>query len=291
MDLRAGATEGPVGAGPRAAAGRRRVAALCGLVLLAASAGGCRGAGETTDTMVPRGWRGNPWGPRANDARRRGEIPSVPNNPEMALWDDWGRRNLRDGDIVFRMGDARAACGLFPFSKVSAAIADSRYSHTGIVALEAEGPVVYDTTTTGPQRQPFAIWTLDVRGGFAIKRPAPEYQACAPVAVAYCRDVYNRQVPFDFDMKMGDDRFYCIELTESSYRHAGLPLSRPIRLDGLPRYHEFPWTVRLIKLATPMVPDQEAYIIGNERVGIWSNPALQLVLESSDGRLPGSVVR
>ena len=285
MDATAGALAGPGGGRRRATL--RQIVALGALAMLAGA--GCRGAGETTDSMVPRNWRGNPWGPQANAARARGELPTIPNNPDMAVWDDWGRQNLRDGDILFRMGDARAACGLFSFSKVSAAIADSRFSHTGIVAIEAEGPVVYDTTTTGPQRQPFPIWLLDTRGNFAVKRPRPEYQDRTRAAVAFCRDVYQRQVPFDFKMKLGDDHLYCIELTERAYESSGLALSQPIRLDHLPRYAEYPWTVRLLKVASSMVPQQQAYIIGNEGVGIWASPALELVYEAPVTLPPGIV--
>jgi hypothetical protein len=259
------------------------------LIVVALLAGpGCRGAGETTDNMIPRGWRGNPWGPAANQARLRGEIAVVPNNPEMAVWEAWGRQNLRDGDIIFRMGDARAVLGLFPFSKVSAAIANSRFSHTGIIAIENGVPVVYDTTTTGPQRQPLSIWVLDTRGWIAIKRPKAPYQSHAPKAVAFCRAVYDAQTPFDFDMKLGDERFYCIEMTERAYHTSGLPLSHPIRLDHLPRYGEFPTIVRLMKLCTRMVPHQFAYVIGNETIGIWSSPSLELVYEAPDARAPGS---
>jgi hypothetical protein len=249
---------------------------------------GCRTPGIDTDRLVPRHWEGNPWGPEANAARGRGEIPPVPNNPEMAEWEEWGRRNLKDGDILFRMGDARAAWGLFPFSKVSAAIAASRYSHSGIAAIEGGEPVVYDTTTTGPQRHPFAVWLLDTRGSFAVKRPAPEYQAAATGAVEFCRAVYHKQVPFDYDMKMGQDKFYCIELTESAYRAAGLPLSEPLRIDQLPRYHEFPRITRLVRLATPMEPHQKAFVIGNESIGIWANPSLRLVYEAGDIRPPSA---
>jgi hypothetical protein len=254
------------------------------LAVLAAAAllagGGCRTPGIDTDRLVPRGFRGNPWGPGANTARLRGEIPSVPNNPDMDAWADWARKNLRDGDLVFRMGDARAACGVFPFSRVSAAIADSRYSHSGIVAIEDGEPVVYDTTTTGPQRHPFPVWTLDARGSFAVKRPREPYRACAPKAVEFCKAIYRAQVPFDYDMKLGDDRFYCIELTERAYQSAGLPLSRPLRLDHLPRYHEHPWVVRLVRLCSPMEPHQRAYVIGNDAIGIWSSPSLELVYEA-----------
>lgn len=262
----------------------------CAALALLAGAG-CRGAGETTDRMVPWSWRGNPWGPEANAARRDGRLPSVPNNPDMAAWDDWGRRNLRDGDIVFRMGNARAFFGLMPFSRFSAAVAGSRFSHSGIVAFEDGEPVVYDTSTGGPQRQPFPIWLLDARGPFAVKRLGEPHRHHAPQAVAFCREVYRTQVPFDRNMNLGDEQFYCIELTQRAYASSGLELSRPIRLDHLPRYEEFPKVVRLVKLFTPMVPEQRAYVIGNERLGIWSSPALETVYEAPDARPPGTTLR
>jgi hypothetical protein len=272
---------------------RRRAAARAlaldlALALPLLAGPGCRSPNTLTDTdrLVPAWWKGNPWGPDANAARRAGAIPSVPNNPDMDAWDAWARAHLRDGDILFRMGDARAALGLFPFSRVSAAIAGSRFSHTGIVAVEAGELVVYDTTTTGPQRQPFAVWLLDTRGSLAVKRPRPEYQTCAPAAVAFCRAVYQAQTPFDYDMRLDNATYYCIELTERAYREAGLPLSRPVRLDELPRYAEHPWTVRLMRLCTSMVPHQLAFVIGNEALGIWSSPALETVYEAPDARPP-----
>ena len=141
---------------------------------------GCRGLGDITAKMVPPDWRGNPWGPEAEEARRCGRIAPVPFSPPMTAWDDWARANLREGDILFRMGDARAACGLFPFSKISAEMAGSRYSHSGVVAWEEGGPIVYDTTKTGPRRQPFAIWILDTVGGIAVKRPRRSTRATSP---------------------------------------------------------------------------------------------------------------
>ena len=35
-------------------------------------------------------------------------------NPAMARWNRWGRSVLREGDIVFRLGDARTVRGSFP---------------------------------------------------------------------------------------------------------------------------------------------------------------------------------
>ena len=107
------------------------------VVVTVLAAGGCRGAGETTDKMVPRGWRGNPWGPAANAARARGEIPVVPNNPEM---DRLGSRGGGRTSATATSSSGWAMPGppsdSSRFSKISAAIAASRYSHTGIVAVE-----------------------------------------------------------------------------------------------------------------------------------------------------------
>ena len=90
---------------------------------------------EPTDRLVP-GWKGNPWGPAAYHARETGELPPIPMTPVMIQWGQWGRRVLRDGDIVFRLGDARILFGYFPFSRFTANVSGSRYSHTGIVAVE-----------------------------------------------------------------------------------------------------------------------------------------------------------
>ncbi|WP_406700506.1 YiiX/YebB-like N1pC/P60 family cysteine hydrolase [Singulisphaera sp. Ch08] len=250
------------------------------------SQAGCYNAGDVTGRMVPHSWRGNPWGPDAEAARRFGRLPTIPSSPPMCVWESWARAHLRDGDIVFRMGDARVACGLYPFSRISAEMAGSRYSHTGIVAWENGEPVVYDTNKSGPRKQPFPIWVLDVAGGIAVKRPDANNQRFVAGAVAFCQDAYQRQVPFDPKLLLDNDRFYCIELTERAYRSAGLVLSEPIRIDHLPRYQHFPKAVWLARHFSSIRPDQSAFVIGNDAVGIWSSPALRLVYEAPDARLP-----
>jgi hypothetical protein len=42
-----------------------------------------------------------------------------------------------------------------------------------------------------------------------------------------------------------------------------------------------------MRLFTSMVPQQRAYVIGNDSLGIWSSPALELVYEAPDARPPG----
>ena len=96
-----------------------------------------RGAAEATDGMIPQGWKGNPWGPAAAVARRTGKLPPVPMTKTMLQWDGWGRKVLRDGDIVFRLGDARTMLGFLPLSRfIAHAKWKSAFSHTGIVAIE-----------------------------------------------------------------------------------------------------------------------------------------------------------
>ena len=167
-------------------------------------------------------------------------MPPIVATPHMARWDRWGRQVLRDGDIVFRLGDARLAHGYFPMSRFLASASNSKFSHTGIVAIEEEGPVVYDTTRTGVARQPFCVWVLDNIGSIGVKRLRPEYKDAIPKVVAYCRKVFEEQVPFDYELSDDDTALYCVEMTEKAYRAAGIELSEPIRLGDMERASEFP---------------------------------------------------
>ena len=91
---------------------------------------------RTEDETRPAG-AGNFWGP-SRDPRQgvAGQLPPLPMNPATARWGDWGRSVLREGDIVFRMGDARACAGMFPLSRFIAKATGSAFSHTGIVTIE-----------------------------------------------------------------------------------------------------------------------------------------------------------
>ena len=91
-----------------------------------------------------------------------------------------GPELLREGDIVFRLGDARTLRGSFPLSLFIARATGSPFSHTGIVAIEDGSPVVYDCSSDGIQRQPFEVWMLDCVGAFGVKRLKPEHAATSP---------------------------------------------------------------------------------------------------------------
>jgi len=232
---------------------------------------------EPTDRLIPPGWQGNPWGPEATRARMAGRIPPVPMTPVMKQWDKWGKVVLRDGDILFRRGDAKLLRGHFPFSRFIANVSGSQFSHTGIAVVEDGEPVVYDTTKAGVRRQPFAVWILDNAGPFGVKRVKPEYQAYTARAVKYCRDLFVQQAPFDYDLGIDDKAFYCVEMSEKAYRTNGLPLADPVRLGDMENIGQFPVCVGVFLKISNLSLDQQVFFPGNDRHGIWSSPNLVTV--------------
>jgi hypothetical protein len=242
---------------------------------------------EMTERMVPKGYHGNYWGPEATKARQEGRLPAIVYTPQMKRWDEWGRKVLRDGDILFRMGDARLAHGYFPMSRFLANASGSKFSHTAIVSIEKEGPVVYDTTRTSVARQPFCVWMLDNVGNFGVKRLRPEYRAGIPRVIEFCHSVFAKQLPFDYDLNLDDRALYCVEMTEKAFRHAGIKLSDPIKLGDMERASEFPLPMLGIATASqyvlddPLTLEKEVFFPGNERHGIWSSPKLEVVVPPS----------
>jgi hypothetical protein len=259
-----------------------------------------QGAAEATDWMKPPAWTGNFWGPAATRARATGQLPPLPTNAAMTRWKAWGRDVLRDGDIVFRLGDARTLRGTFPLSGFIARATGSPFSHTGIVAVEGGSPVVYDCSSAGVQRQPFEVWMLDCVGDFGVKRPRPEHRDRIPGVIAYCRSKFEQQVPFDYEFRPDDAALYCVELTEKAFRSQGLVLSEPVRIGDWEHLDRYPLTalitpyVTRLMLEHPITLDQPVYVPGDDRQGIWASPLLETVvgpgrergaLLSRDGRL------
>jgi hypothetical protein len=234
--------------------------------------------------QLAAGYPGNYYGPEATEARHAGKMPPIIMTPHMARWDRWGRQVLREGDIVFRRGDARLLHGYFPMSRFLANASNSPFSHTGIVAIEEEGPVVYDTTRTGVARQPFGVWILDNVSWIGVKRPRPEFRDAIPSALAYCRKVYQEHVPFDYELGLDDSALYCIEMTQKAYMSAGIVLSKPIRVGDMERATEFPVSMYGLRffsryvLEKPLTFESEVYFPGNERHGIWSAKQLMTIV-------------
>jgi hypothetical protein len=235
---------------------------------------------EPTDRLVPPGYVGNPWGPAATKAREAGELPPIVMTPTMTQWDKWGRAVLKDGDIVFRRGDARMLFGRFHFSRFIALVSGSEYSHTAIVAIEKGTPVVYDSTKAGVRRQPFSVWVLDNTGPVGVKRLRPDLKSHIPGVVAYCRKVFEAQVPFDFDLGLDDSALYCVEMTEKAFRSEGLVLSSPVKMRDMENFYRYPIRIMIIRACSRLALghvlslDQAAWFPGNERHGIWSSQYL-----------------
>lgn len=226
---------------------------------------------EPTDRLISSGWQGNPWGPEATKARESGAIPPVAMTAVMKQWDKWGKLVLKDGDVLFRRGDAKMLRGHFPFSKFIANISGSQFSHTGIAAIENGEPVVYDTTKAGVRRQPFCVWILDNAGPFGVKRIKAAEQSYALKAVAFCRGVYQQQVPFDFNLKDDDEAYYCVEMTDKAFRRSGLPLAEPVKLGDMENITRFPILAMIFLKLGKLSLEQPVFFPGNENHGIWSS--------------------
>lgn len=240
------------------------------LLLLAALAG-CRSTPLATPTP-PNLLAQLPWSDRG----------------EEVAWDHWAAAHLYDGDLVFVRGDSRILFGLVNFSQLCTDVADSRFSHVGLVSREPDGVFVYDVVVGGPRHISFGRFANDHQISLiAIKRLKPEYRSHAPAAIEYCRSVGSASGKFDSEFKLDNEHFYCSELIERAFRHAGLPLSQPVRIDRLPRIDALPTTTRaIIDTMTNIRMDQEIFLPGNEQIGIWSCPYLDLVLDGTTTDLP-----
>jgi hypothetical protein len=212
-------------------------------------------------------------------------------------WNRCGRAVLREGDIVFRLGDARALRGLFALSWFIARATGSPFSHTGIVAIEDGSPVVYDSSEEGVRRIPFEAWMLECVGPLGIKRLKPGHRPHIPGVIGYCRQVFEQEVPFDFEFHLEDSALYCLELTEKAFRSQGLVLSDPVRIGDWEHLASFPLTALLMPHATrlvvgsPITLEQPVYLPGNDSQGEWASPMLETVFgpgpNGDHGAAPG----
>ena len=87
----------------------------------------------------------------------------------------------------------------------------------------------------------------------------------------FCREAFEKQVPFDFDLSIDDQALYCVEMTEKAYRAGGLPLSEPVRLGDMENVTKFPICIFLFMKLSDLTLDLPVYFPGNERHGIWSS--------------------
>ena len=204
-----------------------------------------------------------------------------------AAWDDWARANLRDGDIVFLQSTSNWVWGFIELSRVTQDVTDSPFTHVALAALEDGDVVLYDIDTPGPGRTSFGSMLASSRtAAVGVKRLRPEFQPYVPAALQYCRNVHAQRLPFDKQLKLDNDRLYCAELIEVAFRSSGLELSQPIRWDELPGLDKHPIAVKTIAWANGTQPEELVIVPGNEQIGIWASPRLNLILPLTDSRDP-----
>lgn len=194
---------------------------------------------------VPREWRTtNPWGPVANEARAEGRLVPLFCPKRQAEWEVFARTTIQDGDMLFRFGTAFSPRQQFT-SRLIAGVSDGLFSHDGIAKWEGGTLYVYDTVPApeGVRKIPFIFWMLDVNDHtLFIKRVKPEYRHTIAQVLAYIEGAYERQVPFDDDLHLGDEMLYCDEMLEKAFRTAGLVLSDPVPICCLPHFPRYQLT-------------------------------------------------
>ena len=87
---------------------------------------------------------------------------------------------------------------------------------------------------------------LDCVGAMGVKRLKPEHRRHIPGVIGYCRKVFEQQVPFDYEFRLDDAAFYCLELTEKAFRSQGLALSEPVRIGDWENLTSYPLTALAI---------------------------------------------
>ena len=116
-----------------------------------------------------------------------------------------------------------------------------------------------------------------------MKRLKPERRKAIPGVLAYCRKVFEQQVPFDYSFDLDDSALYCLEMTEKAFRSQGLALSEPVRLGDMENATRYPICISLfvslspLVLKKPLTLEQAVYMPGNGRHGMWASPLLEAV--------------
>jgi hypothetical protein len=266
---------------------RRRPLRAPALLALALLAPGCSLPVEPSMATVPRAWRkSNPWGPEAHAARADGRLRPLFCPPDAAVWEEFARRHIEEGDLLFRYGLSNNLRGKLETRILTRSTA-SRFSHDAIAHWEGDTLFVYDSQPApeGVRKMPFAFWVMDVAdGSLVIQRLLPPYRPFIPAAIAYVEDAWERQVPFDPGMRLDDERLYCTEMIEKAFRCAGLALSDPVPIRCVPNYRRYAVLRPLIERLTEIRVDEPAFAPGNCYFGTFGSPYLETVYDAGGGR-------
>lgn len=191
---------------------------------------------------------------------------------------------VKAGDIIFRMGNQPVLGGLVDFSKETARMADSDFSHACIV-IQADnegigasaGLLVADTSVYGIERRFFRDWHIVGTENLVVKRLKPDYQFLVPQALNTISLLLDQDVLYNEDFEYNDKTFYCSQVVDYAFRVNGYPLSDLVRIKDFPNYG--PIFHRLGCLIGGVDPNVEVALPGNNDIGLFSSSMLEMVID------------
>lgn len=199
-------------------------------------------------------------------------------------WHDQAKRDvplltpvLKEGDVLFRFSNTPLAGGLIDFSKTVAEATDSDLSHAALVYRVApDGIVLVDVTPVGISRRYLSDWYHDGTHNVVVRRLKPKYRYLIPEVLAEADKLIAQDVLYDVKFVADDNRFYCTEMVDHCFRATGHPLADRIRIKDFPRNG----IVMYLGCAIGGINmDNHVVVAGNERIGLFSSPMLETVLD------------
>ena len=184
---------------------------------------------------------------------------------------------LQEGDINFRLSDARVLNNKISFSKLIADLCESDFSHAALIyKITDEGVIVADVSVLGIERKFLRDWYIDETKNVVVKRLKPQYQQYKPKVLAELYRLIQEDVLYDEHFIQGNDKYYCTEVVDHCFRLAGLPLADAIRIKDLPAFnliHSFASLIAQVNV------NDKVIVAGNESIGLFSSPFLETVID------------
>jgi len=210
------------------------------------------------------------------------QMTPIPNDIEQ--WHDQARHDVplltpvvKEGDVLFRFSSTPLAGGLLDFSKSVAEATESDLSHAALVyRVGPEGIVVVDVSPVGISRRYLSDWYHDGTYNVVVRRLRPEYRHLVPQVLAEAEKLVERDVLYDKKFVPDDDRFYCTEMVDHCFRVTGHPLAERIRIKDFPKKGV---AMYIVCAVGGINMDNEVVVAGNERIGLFSSPMLETVLD------------
>ena len=194
---------------------------------------------------------------------------------------------VKAGDIIFRMGRQPIFGGLVDFSKTSAQMADSDFSHASIViqAHNGESPrtnpsaglLVADATVYGVERKFFRDWHITGTRNLVVKRLKPEYWFLIPQVLETVGEILERDALYNENFVYNDEKFYCSQMVDFAFRINGYPLSDLVSIRDFPNYG--PLFHGIGCLISGIDPGEKVAVPGNDRIGLFSSAMLETVID------------